>query len=113
MSTASAPEPKPTPAPAHARSLPNQLPALYSGVLPCADCEGIRYELDLRADSVYFLCVNASNQDKDYEHIVLRNHFDATVENAGGRYAQLAIQGPRAKCVKSRVLAAACYTAKQ
>ena len=44
----------------------------------------------------YFLCVNASNQDKDYQHILTHNHFEATVENAGARYAQLAIQGPRA-----------------
>jgi len=44
----------------------------------------------------YFLCVNASNQDKDYLHIVAHNQFDATVENAGSRYAQLAVQGPRA-----------------
>lgn len=40
--------------PAQARSLPNPLPALYTGLLPCADCEGIRYEIDLRADRVYF-----------------------------------------------------------
>ena len=33
------------------------------------------------ADDHYFLCVNASNQDKDYEHIVAHNQFDATVEN--------------------------------
>jgi len=44
----------------------------------------------------YFLCVNASNQDKDYAHIAAHNRFEATVENAGVRYAQLAIQGPRA-----------------
>jgi aminomethyltransferase len=44
----------------------------------------------------YFLCVNASNQDKDFEHIAAHNHFDAVVENAGPRYAQIAIQGPRA-----------------
>jgi len=44
----------------------------------------------------YFLCVNASNQDKDYQHIFSHNQFDATVENAGSRYAQLAVQGPRA-----------------
>src|SRR5690242_3680399 len=44
----------------------------------------------------YFLCVNASNQDKDYEHIRSHNHLDATVEHAGARYAQLAVQGPRA-----------------
>src|SRR5215471_1380134 len=48
------------------------------------------------ADDHYFLCVNASNQDKDYEHIRTQNRFDATLENAGSRYAQLAIQGPLA-----------------
>jgi len=48
------------------------------------------------ADDHYFLCVNASNQDKDYQHIVTHNKFDAAVENAGSRYAQLAVQGPRA-----------------
>jgi glycine cleavage system T protein (aminomethyltransferase) len=48
------------------------------------------------ADDHYFLCVNASNQDKDYAHIAGHNRFDAKVENAGDRYAQLAIQGPRA-----------------
>jgi aminomethyltransferase len=47
------------------------------------------------ADDHYFLCVNASNQDKDYEHISAHNKFDCTVENAGGRYAQIAVQGPR------------------
>jgi len=47
-------------------------------------------------DQDYFICVNASNQDKDYEHIAANNNFDATVENAGPRYAQIAIQGPRA-----------------
>jgi len=44
----------------------------------------------------YFLCVNASNQDKDYSHIATENKFDAMVENAGSGYAQLAVQGPRA-----------------
>src|SRR5579864_1664150 len=44
----------------------------------------------------YFLCVNASNQDKDYQHIAAHNTFTATVENAGTRYGQLAVQGPRA-----------------
>jgi aminomethyltransferase len=47
------------------------------------------------SDDHYFLCVNASNQDKDYEHIAAHNTFDCTVENAGGRYAQIAVQGPR------------------
>jgi len=48
------------------------------------------------ADDHYFLCVNASNQDKDFEHIHANNRFLCTVENAGERYAQLAIQGPKA-----------------
>jgi aminomethyltransferase len=47
------------------------------------------------ADDSFFLCVNASNQDKDFEHIAAHNKFDCTVENAGDRYAQIAIQGPR------------------
>lgn len=58
----------PAAAPAQARSMPNQLPALYSGVLPCADCPGIRYSLDLRADSVYFL----SMKYLDTEPLVVR-----------------------------------------
>lgn len=48
------------------------------------------------ASNHYFICVNASNQEKDYEHIVAQNRFDAAVEFASPRYAQLAIQGPRA-----------------
>jgi copper homeostasis protein (lipoprotein) len=31
------------------------LPALYEGVLPCADCKGIRYSLDVRKERVFFL----------------------------------------------------------
>jgi aminomethyltransferase len=48
------------------------------------------------ADDHFFLCVNASNQDKDFDHIVSHNKFDCTVENAGPRYAQIAVQGPKA-----------------
>ncbi len=43
-----------TTAPAQAVAAPQELPASYSGLLPCADCEGIRYQLDLRPDQVYF-----------------------------------------------------------
>src|SRR3954447_20497537 len=48
------------------------------------------------ADDHFFLCVNASNQEKDFEHIQAMNRFDAQVEFASERYAQLAIQGPKA-----------------
>ena len=57
------------------------------------------------ADDHFFLCVNASNQDKDFEHIRSMNRFDAQVENAGARYAQLAIQGPQARAVLQKVTA--------
>jgi aminomethyltransferase len=48
------------------------------------------------ADDHYFLCVNAANQEKDYEHIRTTNRWQATVVYASERYAQLAIQGPQA-----------------
>ena len=48
------------------------------------------------ADNEFFLCVNASNQEKDFEHIRAYNKFDAEVDFASQRYAQIAIQGPKA-----------------
>ena len=47
------------------------------------------------ADDHYFLCVNAANQEKDYEHIASLNRHNATVDFASPRYAQIAIQGPK------------------
>jgi aminomethyltransferase len=44
----------------------------------------------------FFLCVNSSNQEKDFEHIVEHNQFDAETQFSSDRYAQLAIQGPKA-----------------
>jgi len=44
----------------------------------------------------YFLCVNASNQEKDYDYIRTVNRTGATIEFASARYAQIAVQGPRA-----------------
>lgn len=57
------------------------------------------------SDTHYLLCVNASNQDRDYDHIVSKNEVGAEVENAGGRYSQLAIQGPRAKDILQQLTA--------
>jgi aminomethyltransferase len=48
------------------------------------------------ADDSYFLCVNAGNQEKDFEHIRAANKFDCEVEFASAKYAQLALQGPKA-----------------
>jgi aminomethyltransferase len=56
------------------------------------------------ADDSFFLCVNASNQDKDFGHIRgAAAGFDCEVEFAGPKYAQLAIQGPKALEVAQRL----------
>ena len=47
-------------------------------------------------DDHFFICVNASNQEKDYDHIVLMNSMKTNVEFASDRYSQIAIQGPKA-----------------
>ncbi len=48
------------------------------------------------SDDHFFLCVNAANQAKDFAHIRAHNTFDAEVDFASTRYAQIAVQGPRA-----------------
>src|ERR1700677_1012052 len=55
------------------------------------------------SDTHYLLCVNAGNQDDDFQHIVANNQFDAEVENSGSRYSQLAIQGPRARDFRQKL----------
>jgi len=57
------------------------------------------------ADDRYFICVNASNQEKDYEYIAAANRHNAKVEFAGDRYAQLAIQGPHGPATLQKLTA--------
>src|ERR1700693_546555 len=56
-------------------------------------------------DDAYFICCNASNQEKDFEHIASLNRFEAEVVFASDRYAQLAIQGPRALATLQKLTA--------
>jgi aminomethyltransferase len=58
------------------------------------------------ADDHYFLCVNASNQEKDYQHIRALNRYDAEVDFSSPRWAQLAVQGPRALETLAKLTAA-------
>jgi aminomethyltransferase len=51
----------------------------------------------------YLLCVNAGNQHHDFAHIVEQNRFGAELENAGPRYTQLAVQGPKAIGILQRL----------
>jgi aminomethyltransferase len=70
--------------------------AHYSGLLYDTGCFVDDILVHKVADDHFFICVNASNQDKDFEHMRENNRFNATVENKGPEYAQLAIQGPKA-----------------
>jgi glycine cleavage system T protein (aminomethyltransferase) len=51
----------------------------------------------------YLLCVNAANTDKDFAWIARHNRFNAEVRDVSDLYSQLAIQGPRAASILSRV----------
>ena len=55
------------------------------------------------ASDHFFLCVNASNQEKDFSWFRDNNPFEAEVEFTSGNHDQLAIQGPRALAVASRL----------
>jgi aminomethyltransferase len=59
-------------------------------------------------DHNYFVCVNASNQDKDFFHILKHaqaHKLDAMIADMGSEYAQLAIQGPKATTVLQKLTA--------
>lgn len=56
----------------------------------------------LASDHV-LVCVNASNRDKDFAHMKAFARGDATVEDHGDAYVQLAIQGPLAEGILQRI----------
>src|SRR5690606_27243602 len=47
-------------------------------------------------DNAYWMVVNASNIDKDFEWIAAQNTMNAAFENLSDQYSLLAIQGPKA-----------------
>ncbi len=76
--------------------------AQYSGLLTSAGTFVDDLLVHRISDTHYLLCVNASNQDKDFEYIREHNRFGAELENAGPRYSQLALQGPKALGILER-----------
>jgi glycine cleavage system T protein (aminomethyltransferase) len=76
--------------------------AQYSGLMTPAGTFVDDLLVHRISDTHYLLCVNASNQDKDFEYIREHNRFGAEVENAGPRYSQLALQGPKALRILER-----------
>jgi len=51
----------------------------------------------------YLICVNAANTDKDFDWIIEHNSAGAEVRNVSSEYSQLALQGPRAAEIVSKV----------
>ncbi len=54
----------------------------------------------------YLLCVNATRQEDDFDYLRQHNQAGAQIENAGPRYSQLALQGPRALAILQKLTAA-------
>ena len=77
--------------------------AHYSGLLYETGCFVDDILVHKVSDTEFFICVNASNQEKDYEHIVAHNRFDAEVENQGAQWVQIAVQGPKAQATLQKL----------
>lgn len=56
------------------------------------------------ADNDFFVVVNASNKDKDYQWMVDHNKYGADIQDVSSMYAQLALQGPMAEIILSKVI---------
>lgn len=54
----------------------------------------------------YFLCVNASNAEKDFEWLKKLNTFDCELVDEGGDWSQIAVQGPKAFDLLSEIFGA-------
>ncbi|HSE43530.1 MAG TPA: glycine cleavage system aminomethyltransferase GcvT [Acidobacteriota bacterium] len=57
------------------------------------------------ADDHFFLCVNASNTDKDFEYIQNHARGNVSIENTSDQYAQIAVQGPKAVSILQKTTA--------
>lgn len=55
----------------------------------------------------YVLCVNAANTDKDFAYLI-KNNRGADIVNVSDKWGQLAIQGPQAIGLMSKVLGMEC-----
>ena len=77
--------------------------AHYSGLLT-AEATYIDDLLVYRlAEDDFLLVVNASNIESDFAHIVDQPHDGCEIENHSDRYALLALQGPKAQDILSRL----------
>lgn len=51
----------------------------------------------------YFLVINASNTDKDYDWFVKQKFGDVIIENVSSNYAEVALQGPNAQKILQKL----------
>ncbi|MDE3180528.1 MAG: glycine cleavage system aminomethyltransferase GcvT [Acidobacteriota bacterium] len=82
--------------------------AQYSALMKENGCAVDDCVIHRLGEDHFFICVNAANTEKDYEHILRNRSFsaqEASVENVSAAYSQLALQGPRAVKILSRVSA--------
>lgn len=56
-------------------------------------------------ENIFFVCVNAANSDKDFTWLHDRATDSVEVENVSAKYAQLALQGPRAEEILQPLMA--------
>lgn len=56
-----------------------------------------------RSDTEWFVCVNASNKDKDYNWFVQQTAGDCEVLDLSDQYSQIAVQGPKAPALLARI----------
>mgnify|MGYP001096603153 CR=1 FL=1 len=56
----------------------------------------------LKKNSEYLVCVNASNADKDYEWMT-KNNKGAEITNESDKWSQIAVQGPKAMELLSKI----------
>lgn len=52
----------------------------------------------------YLICVNASNADIDFEWMKSHNKFDCVIENRSADFGQIALQGPKAETILTKIL---------
>lgn len=51
----------------------------------------------------FFLVVNASNTEKDYNWMISHNKYNQKITNVSESYAQLAVQGPKSEAVLAKI----------
>jgi len=56
-----------------------------------------------KSDTEWFVCVNASNKDKDYAWFIEQTHGDCEVTDLSSQYSQIAVQGPKAPELLARI----------